>query len=216
MGLPLDFDISGSGNKIAFTAYDRNLGQYGLYTVSASGGPYNLAASLEEGGKPCLSDDGTKVAIWNRGKAIVMNTDGSGRKEFEAPGSAVICLSGDGSRLYHTETSVYGGSATYLFDVATGQKHNDPIMRDAFAKIMVLTLKLALTKPASAAFTDVPMSHWALPYVETAKPYLTGYYNSKTGQYTYKPTGKALREDVAVAIVKALGLDNSDVLSGTY
>lgn len=90
-------------------------------------------------------------------------------------------------------------------------KPNNPITRNVFAKILVLALDLQLTHSGTPTFTDVGSKHWALPYVETAKPYLTGYYNSKTKQYTFKPTQSALREDVAVAMVKALQLENSEV-----
>ena len=84
-------------------------------------------------------------------------------------------------------------------------KPNNTISRAEFAKIMVLALELETVRPANPSFTDVGTDHWAYEVVESARDYLTGYRNSRTGEFSFDPGGVAVREDVAVAIVKAQG-----------
>jgi hypothetical protein len=75
--------------------------------------------------------------------------------------------------------------------------------------MMVLTLQLDLIKPRNNFFEDVSSKDWSYQYVETARPYLTGF-RSSNGDY-FRPTLNAVREEMAVAIVRGLGLDVSDV-----
>lgn len=86
---------------------------------------------------------------------------------------------------------------------------NEKVTREEFAKMMVLTLGLDLENPSKGTFEDVNKGDWAYKYVETAKMYLTGYDTSQ-GLY-FKPKYDAQREDMAVAIVKALEIDLDDV-----
>ncbi len=86
---------------------------------------------------------------------------------------------------------------------------NNTISRAEFAKIMVLALQLETTRPAAPTFTDVATSHWAYEVVESARNYLTGYRDTRTGELTFEPSSVAVREDVAVAIVKAKGFGNA-------
>lgn len=76
------------------------------------------------------------------------------------------------------------------------------VSRAEFAKMMVLALDLDLAEPASPTFADVPTGAWAYRYVETARYYLTGFRTSR-GDF-FKPDNAAVREDMAVALVKAL------------
>jgi hypothetical protein len=89
------------------------------------------------------------------------------------------------------------------------------VSRDEYAKMMVLTLKLELINPDGPSFLDIKKGSWQYKYVETAKPYMTGFRTS-AGDY-FRPSQKAVREDMAVALVKALGFGNEtadlDVLS---
>ena len=87
---------------------------------------------------------------------------------------------------------------------------NNTISRAEFATIMVKALELQTSRPGTPTFNDVPTSHWAYGVVESAKSYLTGYRNTATGALTFEPTSVAVREDVAVAIVKARGLGNTN------
>jgi len=80
------------------------------------------------------------------------------------------------------------------------------VTRAEFAKMMVNTLKLAKYSPETPSFLDVDKKHWAYPFVEGAKSYLTGWRTS-SGDY-YKPSQAAVREDMAVALVRALGYQN--------
>lgn len=86
---------------------------------------------------------------------------------------------------------------------------NNQVTRAEFAKIMIAAAGVDIrTNKASQTFVDVPKSHWAFPYVEHAKPYLTGY---KSGtRYYYKPDQYAVREDIAVALVRLLGYDRTN------
>ncbi|MDP4093433.1 MAG: S-layer homology domain-containing protein [Bacillota bacterium] len=88
-------------------------------------------------------------------------------------------------------------------------KPGNPITRGEFAKIMVLSLKLNLNTPSAETFRDVGKSNWAFPYVETAKYYLTGFRKSD-GDY-FLPNSEAVREDMAVALVKACRLSTENV-----
>ena len=88
---------------------------------------------------------------------------------------------------------------------------NEPVLREEFAKMMVLALNLEV-KSVSSTFIDVADGYWASPWIETAKPYLTGYI--RNGEYLFKPKENAAREDMAVALVKALNFEvNEDMLS---
>ncbi len=80
---------------------------------------------------------------------------------------------------------------------------NVVVLRGEFAKMMVLALNLSLADAASPTFVDVPTDNWAYRYVETAREYLTGFRTTR-GDY-FKPLSAVVREDMAVALVKALG-----------
>ena len=83
------------------------------------------------------------------------------------------------------------------------------VTRAEFAKMMINTLKLEQYSPQTPSFLDVDKKHWAYPFVEGAKSYLTGWRTS-SGDY-FKPSQSAVREDMAVALVKALGYHNDTV-----
>lgn len=83
------------------------------------------------------------------------------------------------------------------------------VTRSEFAKMMLLSLHIPLSTNQNQSFADVPNSHWAFDYIETVKPYLTGYKNAD--EYYFKGSDLAVREDMAVALVKAMGLQNENV-----
>lgn len=85
---------------------------------------------------------------------------------------------------------------------------DEPITRGEFATIMVLSLGLEPNFDAESTFVDLGNDHWVLPYVDVAKNYLTGYHSS--AGVKFKPNEAALREDMAVALVRAKGFDISD------
>lgn len=80
------------------------------------------------------------------------------------------------------------------------------VTRDEYAKMMVLTLELDLINPSQGSFLDIKKGGWQYKYVETAKPYLTGF-RTASGDY-FHPSQGAVREDMAVALVKAMGFDD--------
>jgi hypothetical protein len=64
------------------------------------------------------------------------------------------------------------------------------------------------------------LNKWSYKYIESIKEYLTGYYPPKEKPF-FDPSGDATREDVAVALVKMLGLseddlDNPDIINDTF
>lgn len=79
------------------------------------------------------------------------------------------------------------------------------VSRAEFAKIMVTSSGTLLSHDSAQYFQDVPASHWAHPYISSAMYYLTGY-STPYGNYYY-PDQPALREDIAVALVKLKGYD---------
>lgn len=91
---------------------------------------------------------------------------------------------------------------------------NALVTRAEFAKIMVLALNLEVPKVKDSEFVDVPDKFWALPFIEAARDYLTGYQSSNG--IKFKPNQAAVREDMAVALVMALKLPltNVDALNG--
>jgi len=84
---------------------------------------------------------------------------------------------------------------------------NQPVKRDEFSTMMVKSLNLSIDWNAKSSFSDMEDNYWAVPYVETAKYYLTGYNSG--GTILFKPQSQAVREDMAVALVKALGYENT-------
>lgn len=86
---------------------------------------------------------------------------------------------------------------------------NDPVTRAEFAKIMIAASGIPMNSShnLSQTFEDVPRNHWAFRYIEYAKPYLTGYQSGST--YTYKPNENAVREDIAVALVRLMSYDST-------
>lgn len=83
---------------------------------------------------------------------------------------------------------------------------NNTISRAEFAKIMVTASGIQAKKVNYSSFSDVPVTNWASPFVEAVKDYMTGY-RTANGQYIFNPNAPALREDIAVALVKLKGYD---------
>ena len=93
---------------------------------------------------------------------------------------------------------------------------NNSVSRAEFSKMMVLTLGLSTEAPSTPFFADVDATAWFCPYVESARGYLTGFrLNNKD---YFRPNDKAVREDMAVAIVLGLGLsaDTNEAILDEY
>ncbi len=82
---------------------------------------------------------------------------------------------------------------------------NNEVTRAEFARIMTSASGLQISAPTSKDFNDVALDAWYAPYVHAAYPYLSGYQIS--GNSYYMPDTPALREDIAVALVKLKGYD---------
>lgn len=82
---------------------------------------------------------------------------------------------------------------------------NNNVTRAEFAKIMTIASGIPISTPQMRDFSDVATDAWYAPYVHAAYPYLSGY-QIYGGNY-YKPDTPALREDIAVALVKLKGYD---------
>lgn len=80
---------------------------------------------------------------------------------------------------------------------------NSQVTRAEFAKIMTVAAGLGITQPTMQIFSDVKITEWYAPYVHTAKEYLSAY--NQNGSSYYLPNAPALREDIAVALVKLKG-----------
>ena len=81
------------------------------------------------------------------------------------------------------------------------------VTRAEFAKIMTAAAGLSVSYTGYSHFDDVAPDDWCAPYIESARYYLSGY--STNGQKLYLPESPALREDIAVALVKLKGYDTS-------
>ena len=80
---------------------------------------------------------------------------------------------------------------------------DNAVTRAEWAKIMAGAAGLP-ADDFSIRFSDIAEGHWSIPYVNAAADYLTAYSDG-----SYRPGEAALREDVAVAIVKLNGYDAS-------
>ncbi|MHB8106587.1 MAG: ABC transporter substrate-binding protein [Candidatus Cryosericum sp.] len=83
-------------------------------------------------------------------------------------------------------------------------KPEGKVTREEFAKMIVVAKGLALLKPAKPTFTDVAASRWSYGYVEAAAKagYIQGIGGGKFG-----PTAQIKRQDMAVLLVRVLGMD---------
>ena len=77
------------------------------------------------------------------------------------------------------------------------------ITRAEFSKIMTIASGLQISIAEHQLYEDVTIDEWFAPYIEAAHSYLSGY--NVNGKYYYKPNDVALREDIAVALVKLKG-----------
>ncbi|QNU68143.1 S-layer homology domain-containing protein [Ruminiclostridium herbifermentans] len=96
-------------------------------------------------------------------------------------------------------------------------KPNESITRSQFASMLTKTLNLTTTS-TNQTFEDVPVTNWDYKAVEAAKIYLTGYKSADGKMYFYG-NKSSVREDMAVALVKALGLSvvsNDSKLKSTF
>ncbi len=83
-------------------------------------------------------------------------------------------------------------------------KPNESVTRSQFASMLTKALNLS-TSSTKQTFEDIPVKNWDYKAVEAAKIYLTGY-KAENGRMYFYGSKSSVREDMAVALVKALGL----------
>ena len=82
---------------------------------------------------------------------------------------------------------------------------NNNVTRAEFGKIMISASGIQVKPATATSFEDVAITDWYCPYIESAKEFLTGFQYG--GSAMYLPTKAAIREDIAVALVKLKGYD---------
>lgn len=81
------------------------------------------------------------------------------------------------------------------------------VTRGEFAKIMSTAAGFSVNEyDLVSTYVDV-INHWSAPYVNASAYYLGGY--TMNGEKYYKPDSPALREDIAVALVRLKGYSTS-------
>lgn len=85
------------------------------------------------------------------------------------------------------------------------------VSREEFAKILCGATSIPLADPRTNTFADITKEDWSFRYVETVKDYLTGYDGVNDGKPLFLGNQDATREDVAVALVKIKGFDNTTI-----
>ena len=81
------------------------------------------------------------------------------------------------------------------------------VTRGEFAKIITVASNNNIRNTEISSFYDVSVDDWYSPYIEASKYYLTGF--NENDKMMYYPNSNALREDIAVALVKLKGYDTT-------
>jgi hypothetical protein len=149
--------------------------------------------------------DGSRyVAVTNGGILIILNKADSVLNNSEKPAySKSFNDLPQGHWAYQAVMGMAGKGIISGYSDGTFRP-NGVVTRGEFAKMMVLALDLPTYIPYPPTFKDVSSDNWAYTYVESTRNYIAGY-NKSDGTY-YKTNDKALREDMACALVKAKGL----------
>ncbi len=82
---------------------------------------------------------------------------------------------------------------------------NNYVQRCEYAKMLVNIAEIEIVSSTISPYHDVPSDQWFFPYVNSALSLITGY--TENGVLYFNPEEPATREDVTVAMIKALGID---------
>lgn len=93
---------------------------------------------------------------------------------------------------------------------------NAGVTREQFCRMLTSTFSASLSNTGEQSFSDVPSEKWSYPYIEASREFLTGYANPFGGRPLFKPEDYATREDIAVALVRMMGLTDKDVVDTSY
>ncbi|GMK37359.1 hypothetical protein PCCS19_04120 [Paenibacillus sp. CCS19] len=85
------------------------------------------------------------------------------------------------------------------------------VTRAEFTKLMAAVLKLEVEQSATTSFKDIQPTAWYSPYVEAA--YKAGFITGYNGEF--KPNDTLTREQMAVMIVRAFGVEEGETSSTT-
>lgn len=85
-------------------------------------------------------------------------------------------------------------------------KPEKQITKEEFATILTKVLNLSDERHLIINYEDVEASRWSKPYIEAVTKYYS--YTTKDGKYYFNPFAATTREEVAAAVIKAMGLDN--------
>lgn len=92
---------------------------------------------------------------------------------------------------------------------------DDYITREAFATVLSKAFSLQMKGSTLPSFSDVPPNRWSYDEIEAAKDYLTGYY-PYGGKPFFQPEIYTTREDVTVALCRALNISPESVEKTTF
>lgn len=81
------------------------------------------------------------------------------------------------------------------------------VQRCEYAKMLTGVANLPVSDGNATPFADVNVDEWYYPYIRAVQPYLNGY--TENGTMYFHPEEYATREDVTVALMKALRYDLS-------
>jgi hypothetical protein len=87
---------------------------------------------------------------------------------------------------------------------------SDSLTREQFAKLLTVALDSELKAATEPTFMDVEADAWSYAYIETVKDYLEGY-SLPFGKPFFDPNAIVTRQDVAVALVKGMGLSTDNI-----
>ena len=142
------------------------------------------------------------------GAALAHNDDKSNKQPKNNTSSQSVQFRDVSSAHWAHDAIRYMASKNILSGYSDGTFQPDrAVTRAEFAKVMVLALNLNTVKPSVPTFQDLSKEHWAYTSAESAKFYLTGFRTSSGD--LFRPDDDAVREDMAVALVKAKKLDPS-------
>ncbi len=92
------------------------------------------------------------------------------------------------------------------------------VTHEQLAKMLVTALNINMTPSMTQTYLDVASNRWSFPYVETAKDYFPSNTDKPINEFS--PEQFCTREEIAAALVNALGVDisseNTSDLSEKY
>ena len=107
---------------------------------------------------------------------------------------------------YFASNNIVNGIGDGLFEPES------KVTREQLCKIMVLTFNADSDDSDEQIFSDVEPDRWSFAYINKCRDFLTGYINPFGGLPSFRPEEYATREDVAVALVRMMGIKEPEVI----